>query len=126
MTIIILLVAIHLAICLFTFSLGRKVQASDDKVIIDQLVASDKKHLLQSENFRSELGVKTSEYSELLRLYAVVRRKYYDKYPIRDSDEHDEDMLLNFEYLSEFKSEAQASGLTLEEYLILHFKPKQL
>ena len=126
MLIIILLVAIHLAICVFSFSFGRKVQASDDKVIIDRLVTADKKHMLQSENFREELKRSSSEYFEMLSRYAILYRKYYDRFPVRDQDEHDEDMLLGFEILGEFKQEAQASGISLEEFLTLHFKPKEL
>ena len=126
MIIIILLVAIHLAICVFAFSFGRKVQASDDKVIIDRLVTADKKHMLQSENCREELKRSSSEYFEMLSRYAILYRKYYDRFPVRDQDEHDEDMLLGFEILGEFKQEAQASGISLEEFLTLHFKPKEL
>jgi hypothetical protein len=61
----------------------------------------------------------------LLRRYAVIYRKYYDKFPVLDSDEHHEDMMLSLEIEGELLDEAKASGLTLDEYVALHFKPQK-
>ena len=127
MVIIILLLAVYITVCLFFFVLGKKAQASDDKVIIDNLTASNKKLTSQANNFRDALASCEDKYGSSLietyqwkSIYYSLRMKFL-KDPVIDQDQQNEILYELFEILGDLHSEAQASGLTVKEY-ILSFK----
>jgi hypothetical protein len=55
----------------------------------------------------------------------VLKKKYYTAHPVWNKDDLDEDALANHEILQDFQSQAKDSGLSLEEFLTLHYKPKK-